>query len=176
MMLLKNWLSTVVALFHSVKDENLQWQITNQERQLQLKHAQILAEQTLAAELKKHSVQLEHEIGLLKIRHDSELSMLKTKFNQDVKDYEQYLNALDRLKKSIQNSYIHLPEAVAFTIHHHAKYLLNAMWEADTMETKLKYEIQLITFMTTVHEDAQLQLEGTNNKLLPENTLNLIQQ
>jgi ABC-type Zn uptake system ZnuABC Zn-binding protein ZnuA len=102
--------------------------------------------------------------------------MLKTKCNQELKDYEQYLKALDQLKKSIQNSYKHLPEAVAFTIHHHAKYLLNAMCDATDMEQKMKYEMQLITFMTTVHEDAQLQLQGSNAKSLPENTLNLIQQ
>ncbi len=176
MMLLKSWLSTLVGLFHSIKDENLQWQNQNQAQQTKLKHAQILAEQTLAAKLKKQSVQLEHEISLLKIRHDAELSMFKTKCNQDIKDYEQYLNALDRLKKSIQSSYTHLPEAVAFTIHHHAKYLLNKMWEANDMEQKMKYEMQLITFMATVHEDAKLHLEGTATKPLPENTLKLIQQ
>jgi hypothetical protein len=175
-MLLKNGLSQLLNLFHSIKDENLQWQSRNQAQRTKLKHAQILAEQALAAELKKHSVQLEHDIHLLKIRHDSELSMFKTKCNQDIKDYEQYLIALDRLKKSIQNSYTHLPEAVAFTIHHHAKYLLNKMWEANDMETKLKCEMQLITFMTTVHEDACLQLEAQTNKPLPENTLKLIQQ
>ncbi|WP_394754841.1 hypothetical protein [Crenothrix sp.] len=176
MMLLKNWLSQFMELLHSVKDENLQWQNKNQAQQTKLKHAKILAENALAAKLKMKSVQLEHEISLLKIRHDSELSMFKTKCNQDIKDYEQYLNALDKLKKSIQSSYTHLPEAVAFTIHHHAKYLLNKMWEAEDMQQKMNYEMQLITFMTTVHEDAKLQLEGLATKPLPENTLKLIQQ
>jgi hypothetical protein len=175
-MLLKNWLSQLMVLFHSVKDENLEWQNKNQAQQTKLKHAQILAEDALTAKLKKRSVELEHEISLLKIRHDSELLMFKTKCNQDVKDYEQYLNSLDRLKKSIQGSYTHLPEAVAFTIHHHAKFLLNNMWEATDMEQKMKYEMQLITFMTTVHEDAKLHLEGATSKQLPENTLKLIQQ
>jgi hypothetical protein len=175
-MSLKNCLSQVIDLFHSVKDENLQWQTANLIKQTKLKHRQILAEEALAAKLKKHSVQLEHEISLLKVRHDSELSMYKTKCNQDVKDYEQYLNSLDRLKKSIQNSYTHLPEAVAFTIHHHAKVLLNNMWDATNMEQKMKYEMQLITFMATVHEDAKLHLQDGTTQHLPENTLKLIQQ
>jgi hypothetical protein len=176
MMSLKNWLSQAIGLLHSVKDENLRWQTANLAQQTKLKHVQILAEEALAAKLKKHRVQLEHEISLLKVRHDSELSMYKTKCNQDVKDYGQYLNSLDRLKKSIQSSYTHLPEAVAFTIHHHAKVLLNNMWEATDMEQKMKYEIQLITFMATVHEDAKLHLEGGAPQHLPENTLKLIQQ
>jgi hypothetical protein len=90
--------------------------------------------------------------------------------------YKQYLESLDQLKRSIQTSYTHLPEAVAFTIHHHAKYLLNKMWEADNFEEKMQHEMQLIRFMATVHEDARLYLEGVTTEKLPENTLNLIQQ
>jgi len=166
----------IIKLFHSVKDENLKWQLANQGDQTKLKHTRVLAEKALEAELKKKSVQLEHDISLLKTKHDAELSMFKTKCKQDVKDYKQYLAALDQLKSSIQVSYTHLPEAVAFTIHHHAKYLLNKMWEAEDFEQKMQHEMQLIRFMTAVHEDARLHLEGETTENLPERTLNLIQQ
>ncbi|PPK76658.1 hypothetical protein B0F87_103265 [Methylobacter tundripaludum] len=167
-------LNKIIKLFHSVKDENLKWQLANQGDQTKLKHARVLAEKALEAELKKKSVQLEHDISLLKTKHDAELSMFKTKCKQDVKDYKQYLAALDQLKSSIQTSYTHLPEAVAFTIHHHAKYLLNKMWEAEDFEQKMQHEMQLIRFMTTVHEDARLYLEGATTDNLPERTMNLI--
>ncbi|MGZ5030057.1 MAG: hypothetical protein ACXV8I_05595 [Methylobacter sp.] len=176
MTILKSWVDNIVNLFHSIKDENLKWQRANQDAQAKLKHARVLAEKALEAELKKKSVQLEHDINLLKTKHDAELSMFKTKCKQDVKDYKQYLAALDQLKASIQASYTHLPEAVAFTIHHHAKYLLNKMWEAEDFEQKMQHEMQLIRFMTTVHEDARLHLEGVTTENLPERTLNLIQQ
>ena len=173
---LKRWVFTLVTLFHSVKDENLHWKTANQNRQLKLKHARVLAEKALEAELKKKSVRLAHEITLLQTRNDAELSMFKTKCKQDIKDYKQYLASLDRLKGSIQASYTHLPEAVAYTIHHHAKHLLNLMWEAEDFEQKMHYEMQLITFMSTVHEDARLHLEGATVENLPEKTLRLIQQ
>lgn len=176
MTFLKNWVITAVNLFHSVKDENLQWRTVNQDRQTKLRHAYILAEKNLAAELKKKTVQLEHDIALLRTKNDAELSMFKTRCKQDIKDYKQYLAALDQLKRSIRHSYAHLPEAVAFTIHHHAKQLLNKMWEAEDFEQKMRHEMQLIHFMTTVHEDARLHLEDGNHKQLPEKTLNLIQQ
>ncbi|PPK70694.1 hypothetical protein B0F88_10849 [Methylobacter tundripaludum] len=175
MTLVKNWVLNAVSLLHSVKDKNLKWRLANQGDQTKLKHARVLAEKALEAELKKKSVQLEHDISLLKTKHDAELSMFKTKCKQDVKDYKQYLAALDQLKSSIQASYTHLPEAVAFTIHHHAKYLLNKMWEAEDFEQKMQHEMQLIRFMTTVHEDARLHLEGETTENLPERTLNLIQ-
>ena len=172
----KSLVFTLVKLFHSVKDENLQWNKANQDQQIKLKHARVLASKTLEAELKKKSVQLEHEITLLRTKNDAELSMFKTKCKQDIKDYKQYLASLDQLKRSIQASYKHLPEAVAFTIHHHAKHLLNQMWEAEDFEQKMQHEIQLIKFMTTVHEDARLHLEGATTEKLPERTLSLIQQ
>jgi hypothetical protein len=176
MSILKNRVFTLLKLFHSVKDENLQWKTANQDQQVKLKHARVLAAKTLEAELKKKSVQLEHEITLLRTKNDAELSMFKTRCKQDIKDYKQYLTSLDQLKRSIQASYTHLPEAVAFTIHHHAKYLLNQMWEAKDVEQKMQHEIRLIKFMTTVHEDARLHLEGASTENLPERTLGLIQQ
>lgn len=171
-----NWVFTLLKLFHSVKDENLQWKKANHDQQVKLKHARALAAKTLEAELKKKSVQLEHEIILLRTKNNAELSMFKTKCKQDIKDYKQYLASLDQLKRSIQASYTHLPEAVAFTIHHHAKHLLNQMWEAEDFEQKMQLEIQLINFMTTVNEDARLNLEGASTENLPERTLGLIKQ
>lgn len=166
----------LVNLLHRIKDKNLQWNRDNQVRQAELKQERILAEKALEAELRKHSVQLEHEINLMKTRQDAELSMYKTRCKQDIKDYQHYLDSLDQLKKSIQNSYTHLPESVALTIHHHAKHLLHNMWEAEDHEQKIRYEMQLIQFMTAVHEDARLHLENTELRKLPESTLNLLQQ
>jgi hypothetical protein len=173
---LKNLVFTLLKLFHSVKDENLQWKTANQDQQVKLKHTRVLAAKTLEAELKKKSLRLEHEITLLRTKNDAELSMFKTRCKQDIKDYKQYLASLDQLKRSIQASYTHLPEAVAFTIHHHAKHLLNQMWETEDFEQKMQHEIQLINFMATVHEDARLHLEGASIEKLPERTLGLIQQ
>jgi hypothetical protein len=173
---LKNRLFTLLKLFFLAKDENLQWKTANQDQLVKLKHARVLAANSLEAELKRRRVQLEHEITLLRTKNDAELSMFKTKCKQDIKDYKQYLTSLDQLKRSIQASYTHLPEAVAFTIHHHAKHLLNQMWEAENFEQKMQHEMQLINFMTTVHEDARLYLEGATSENLPERTLGLIQQ
>jgi hypothetical protein len=175
MLMIKRWAFSLVSFFYSLKDENLRWQVTNQEQLLKLKHERALAEKELEIELKNKSVLLAHEISLLETKNEAELIILKTQCKQDIKDYKQYLSSLDQLKQSIQLSYVHLPVAVAFTIHHHAKQLLNKMWDADDIEIKLHFEMQLLQFMTTVHEDARLNLEETSEEKLPQRTLNLIQ-
>jgi hypothetical protein len=171
---IERWLTATLHLFHSAKDENLKWQQRNQHDVLRLKHRRVLAEKDLEAQLRKRQAALEHEIAVLKAKNDAELAMLKTKYRQDVNDYRQYLKSLDQLKASIQSSYTHLPEAVAFTIHHHAKHLLNAMWEAQDLQQRMQHEMQLIRFMSTVHEDARLFLEGATAEPLPKKTLELI--
>ena len=175
-MSLKKWILQLVGIIHSVKDENLHWQGTNHELKNKLKHQQALYEQSLVADLQKRNAQLAHDLELLKTQHETDLVIFKTRCEQDIKDYKHYLKALDQLKLSIQNSYAHLPEAVAFTIHHHAKQLLNKMWEVNDFEKKMQLEMKLIQFMTVLHEETSHYLEQDNDKKLPEKTLNLIQQ
>lgn len=143
----------------------------SQSQQLQLKQQRLLAADESASQLKIRSLQLEHELTLLKTTHQAQLTMLKTKCQQDINDYKQYLASLEQLKSVIQNSYTHLPDAVAFTIHHHAKQLLNAMWEAPSLSEKMQHELQLIRFMSTIQEDARLYLKGESSSQLPEKTL-----
>ena len=174
-MSIKTWLLNGLNLWQTLKEEKLNWKLQHQAKELELKQARILAEEQLIAELKKRSAQLQHELLLLETKNSNELELLKIKCQQDIKDYKQYLTALDKLKKSIQQHYKHLPEAVAFTIHHHAQQLLNQMWEADDFAEKMRHEMQLIQFMTTVHEDAKAYLKNNNAEALPEKTLHLIQ-
>lgn len=173
---LRQRIHDTVSLIHSIKDRNLAWQTANQDQQLKLSHDQRLAEKKLADELAKKNVQLAHEIELLKTRQQAELSMLKTRCKEDVKDYQQYLDSLNHLKLAIQTSYAHLPDAIAHTIHHHAKSLLNAMWETENLAEKIKLETQLIKFMATVHDEAHQFRIGSLSGGLPENTLRLMDQ
>jgi hypothetical protein len=108
-------------------------------------------------------------------RHATELQMLKTQCRRDLQDYQDYLQALDKLKASLRSSYAHLPEAVAFTIHHHAKQLLNRMWDAADDQEKLLAEQRLIQLMTAVHEDSRLALlEERSQAAMPKNTLAIL--
>ncbi|NOT86358.1 MAG: hypothetical protein HOP02_16600 [Methylococcaceae bacterium] len=170
------WGEHIIDFWRSLKDDRLSWRINNQAQQQQLKHLQALSEHDLAGQLKTRSVQLEYELAALKTTHQTQMNMLKTKCRQDIKDYKQYLAALDQLKIAIQTRYPQLPDVVAFTIHHHAKQLLNAMWEAETVDEKMQQEMQLIRLMTTVQEDARLYLNGDSPSQLPEKTLQLLQR
>ena len=171
MSLIARWLGAALVFLRSNRDDELHWRSSRQNDVAALRRAKALAEQALIADLKKQSQRLSHELALNKARYDTELAMVKTQCQQDLKDYQQYLQSLDRLKDSLRVSYAHLPDALAFTIHHHAKQLLNRMWDSQDAQEKLKIEMQLLQFMTAVHEDSQAALSGESPENLPQRAL-----
>lgn len=164
-------LAAALEFLRRNRDDHLNWQLLRQSDVAELRHAKRLAEQDLIAELKKREQQLAHELAVLQTQNLNQLEMVKTQCQQDLKDYQDYLQSLDQLKVSLSNRYQHLPAAVAFTIHHHAKQLLNQMWDANDQQQKLRLEMQLLQFMTAVHEDSQTGLPASDNTVLPEKTL-----
>jgi len=167
-------MSEALVFWRRSRDENLRWSLLRQDEVAEWRRAKALAEQVLVAQLKKQTLQLAHEMAVGKARNSNELAMVKTQCRQDLKDYQQYLRSLDKLKESLRGSYAHLPEAVAFTIHHHAKQLLNRMWETQEPQEKMKVEMQLLQFMTAVHEDSQASLHSSSNEALPQKALAMI--
>lgn len=174
MSVIHHWLNRALKFWRDQRDEHLSWHQARHQDLAALRRTRALAEQALLAELKKQAQQLEHELEVDKARNNNELAMVKIQCKQDLKDYQQYLASLDKLKQSLRNSYSHLPEAVAFTIHHHAKQLLNRMWEEQDPQEKLRIEIQLIQFLTAVHEDSLSSLTIGNSEALPKKALAFI--
>lgn len=174
MSVIHRWLNTALRFWRDKRDEHLGWQIARHQDLAALHRARAVAEQALLAELKKQAQQLQHELEVSRTRNDNELEMVKIQCKQDLKDYQQYLESLDKLKQSLRNSYAHLPEAVAFTIHHHAKQLLNRMWNETEPQEKLKIEMQLIQFLTAVHEDSLSALTHGGKEALPQKALSFI--
>ncbi|MDF1582733.1 MAG: hypothetical protein P1P78_05430 [Methyloprofundus sp.] len=159
---------------HELKDQHLNWRQSRQAALSLLKKQEQLNKHDLQSILKKRSVQIEHEIAAMQTKNRAELTMLKIKYKQDIQDYKQYLNALDQLKGLIQKSYPQLPESIALTIHHHAKNLLNSMWEENNLNNKRLLELELIQFMNSIHEDAQAYSTNNTGDSLPTNTLRRI--
>jgi len=175
MSVVHRWLSRALKFWRDQSDEHLNWHHARHQDLAALKRSRALAEQALLAELRKQAQQLEHELAVSEARNNNELAMVKVQCKQDLKDYQQYLESLDKLKQSLRNSYSHLPEAVAFTIHHHAKQLLNKMWEEQRPQEKLKMEAQLVQFLTAVHEDSLASLNANERASLPKKALAFIE-
>lgn len=174
MSLIADYMQRAMAFLRRERDRELQWRLDRHDEEARLRHAQALAEQARVAELRKRAQVLAHELAMNDARQQTELEMVKIQCRQDLQDYQQYLQSLDKLKTSLRQSYAHLPEAMAFTIHHHAKQLLNRMWEETDEREKIRLEVALLRFMTAVHEDSQTMLSGVNDNSVPARALALL--
>lgn len=169
------WIRDLLDLFHTVRHQHLRWQLHTHAEKTQLKRARAISEKSLRDRLKIQQQALENELALLKATHKSKVAMLKIKNAQAIRDYREYLAALDRLKTAITHKYRHLPEPLAFTIHHHAKQLLNEMWEAEDLQHKISHELRLIQFMTSINDDLHDSVDQPADiNALPLKTLALL--
>lgn len=170
-----NFFAKLFNFLQISRDEHLKWKLSRQAEAFQLRQTRLLSEQNMLAELKKQAQQIAHELEISKTKNANELAMVRIHCQQDLKDYQQYLQSLDKLKDSLRTTYKQMPEAVAFTIHHHAKQLLNQMWEAQDNQEKLKHEMHLLEFMTAVHEDNFASLRDQGAMFRPEKALAMIE-
>ncbi len=128
----------------------------------------------LEKERRKRLLEMEYELERIKRQQQMALSQLESKLEQDFHDYQQYLRAVDDLRGQIRQSFVHAPEVIVLTIHHHAKQLLEQMWNARDLHERLQREREFVKFLTCVYEDTLQTRQPENQPLLPRRALKLI--
>jgi seryl-tRNA synthetase len=161
----------LMNFINSVRTANLEWKKEKLAEILELKKRR----ESLSGELKKMEAALKIEIEKINIQGQADIRMLKDKCDQDVRDYKQFLDAIDDLKERIQRSYSNIPLPLVLTIHRHAKILLNNMWDQDNIEQRNAMERKMIMFLEAVYEDTAY-LPGDTKNGLPIKTITLIHQ
>ncbi len=164
---------SLLSFFGALKKERRKWRRQEDLDALELRRRQSEIELALEAERRRRLLQLEHELEVIKRRQQFELSLLEQKQAQDRRDYERYLKAVDQLQEQLRGAFRHAPEVIVLTIHHHAKQLLDRMWEAEDLHQRLQREQEFVKFLTTVYEDT-LQAAGEGQPVLPQRALRLM--
>ncbi|HHJ39414.1 MAG: hypothetical protein AXA67_08865 [Methylothermaceae bacteria B42] len=123
---------------------------------------------------RKRLLEMEFELERIKRQQQTDLEQLESKLDQDLRDYQRYLKAVDDLQDQIRQSFTHAPDVIVLTIHHHAKQLLDQMWSTDDLHERLQREREFVKFLTTVYEDTLQSQPGDSQPLLPRRALKLI--
>jgi HEAT repeats len=136
----------------------------------------------------KHKLEIERETLLRKfefekeafkreIAFQAEVERKKLQSEAEIKNYRDFLNAIDELKDQLIEFYPNMPKPEVLVIHHHAKELLNGMWNSENPEESLTYRKRFVQFLTVVSEDvnlAVLQREQNRFLTLPEKVLQYV--
>jgi len=168
-----NLTTRLLEWVRALRQEGRSWRREEALATLELRRRQAEAELALEAERRRRLLELEHELEVLKRRQQLELTLLERKQAQDLRDYQRYLEAVDQLQEQLRQAFAHAPEVIVLTIHHHAKQLLDRMWEAEDLHQRLQREQEFVKFLTTVYEDT-LQAGNDDGPLLPRRALRLM--
>ncbi len=161
--------SFIIGLINSLKEEMIAYRENNLERVVELEKKKKISAIEIQLSVSKRKIEMDAEIEELKIKKESYLCMAKAKYSKEIKEFKEYLEAIDEMKNLIQETFNLLPKAMSLTIHHHASNLLNEMWNsADDSQRELN-KVKLIKFLQTIYEDIQGQ-----NLQLPQKTIKLI--
>ena len=168
----------IMAFINTLRDSHLAWKRERLDDILGLQHQKTLAKMELEAELEKRKAILKNEIERIISEGEAELKMLKDKHDREIKDYKQFLDAIDEMKEKIIETYQSIPLPMALTIHRHAKGLLNSLWDTDDLEEKILHERKLLRFLETIYEDTlALPADSPHStRALPAKTIAFIHQ
>jgi hypothetical protein len=117
---------------------------------------------------------LEHELNMLRVRFDAEITREREKEASDTRDYLQFLATIDEMKQKMLKTFSDMPPPMVHIIHHHAKQLIDRMWKANDEVSKRLCEAKFAGFLMAVFEDSRQALITAGGEKLPTKTLKLI--
>lgn len=132
------------------------------------------------AELNKikqiHKENLDHELNMLKCKHDGELLRLQESERRLFNDYKDYLDSLDEMKVQLLNTFTNMPKPLIHILHHHAKQIVDEMYKVNDRNSQVMIKARLSEFFKTIYSDTAKAIKCNGNYNLPEETLKLIER
>jgi hypothetical protein len=140
----------LTTFINAIRSENLEWRRRKADEIAGLRKKHRLLDMELEHELAKREIELREEIKRIEMQEQSV-----------TRDYKEFLHEIDQLKGRIITTFTNMPKPMALLIHHHAKQMLNEMWQADDLNERLAHEQKLLNFMSVIYDDTlRLSYEG----------------
>jgi DNA-binding XRE family transcriptional regulator len=151
-------------------EENLEVLYKNREKKE-------LLEINLQGQIKIRQAEIQHEAQRVALERSLEIERLKMKLEHDTRNYKDFLEALDSMKKQMQTFFNDITPSLVKLIHHHASNLLDQMWNEGDLAKRKIFEKQLIELLSSVNDDViAFQASQDGAYRLPEKTLKLIRE
>jgi hypothetical protein len=150
----------LTTFINAIRSENLEWRRRKADEIAALRKKQKLLDLELEHELATREIELREEIRRIEMRETSVTH-----------DYKDFLNEIDELKRRIVSTFTNMPKPMALLIHHHAKQMLNEMWQAQDLHERLAIEQKLLNFMTVIYDDTQRLTQADDLDRLPTKTI-----
>ncbi len=118
--------------------------------------------------------ELEQELQMLKVRFAAEIERKKEEEQRATNDYKEFLDSIGEMKQKMLATFPDMPKSIVYSIHHHAKYLLDEIWKSSDEASQVKSRSRFADFLMAVYNDTANALVSEQELKLPKETLKLI--
>jgi len=159
----------------AIKSSNTQWMENNLDRIYDNRKKKATLELDIEETIILRKAAIKNELNRKNIEYEAKLKQLQMKVDQETKNYEYFLQDLDKMKAKIMNTFKHVPPTIALLIHRHASELLNQMWNENDITKRTTLEVKLFNLLNTVNDDVRaLEASEEGTYYRPEKTITLI--
>lgn len=157
----------VADFINNLREENIKWKQENILTLNELESLRRLSKQETEQALRRRQVYFKYK-----------LQQKKKAVEDELKDFQDFLSAIDQLKDNLKQYYPNMPVPLILIVHQHVTQALVRMWDSNDFQERSKYEQQLLDFFLSISEDINLasSQEDQDTYYLPEKTLKLIKR
>ncbi|MBD3398074.1 hypothetical protein GF413_03275 [Candidatus Micrarchaeota archaeon] len=118
--------------------------------------------------------QMQYQIDQMKIRFETDLAMLRAQSQQEVIQFQEFLDSFEEMKLKIIEAYPNLPRPMALIIHQHAAQKLKSAWHTEDPTKRLEKFNEIGGMMSAIGIDILEAGQTPQASLQPRKTMKLL--
>jgi hypothetical protein len=172
--LARSFANSMMEFINELKTQTLDWEQDNVDKISELREKRAVAKESVQGKANEERAKFKNELQKRQIKHDQEMEGIKTSGERRLRNYKEFLDAVDDMKQDLQRLYPEMPLATSLLLHHHASSLLEKMWHEKEEYEREKLQERFVKFLIAAQDDA-LSLAESKARV-PQNMLRLIEE
>ncbi len=172
--LARSFANSMMEFINEFRTQTLDWEQDNVDRISELREKRAVAKERIQGKANEERAKFKNELQKRQIEHEQEMEGIKTSGERRLRNYKEFLDAVDSMKQDLQRLYPEMPLATSLLLHHHASSLLEKMWHEKDEYERGKLQERFVKFLIAAQDDA-LSLAESKARV-PQKMLSLIEE
>jgi hypothetical protein len=163
----------MMDFINELRTQTLDWEQDNVDKIAELREKRAVARETVQGRANEERARFKNELQRKQIAHEQEMEGIKTSGERRLRNYKEFLDAVDGMKQDLQRLYPEMPLATSLLLHHHASSLLEKMWHEKEEYEREKLQERFVKFLMAAQDDALSIAESKAR--VPQKMLGLVE-
>jgi hypothetical protein len=171
--LARSFATSMMEFINELKTQSLEWEQNNSEEISELREQRALAKERIQGRASEERAKFKNELEKQQLEHEQKMEEIKVSGERRLRNYKEFLDAVDGMKQDLQRLYPDMPLATSLLLHHHASNLLERMWHEKDEYERGKLQEKFVIFLMAAQDDALAISESKAR--VPQKMLSLIE-